>query len=32
MATRDNGELTYLKPLFAPRRWGLPIALVVLPK
>jgi hypothetical protein len=28
----DNGDLRLLKPLFGARRWGLPIALAVLPK
>jgi hypothetical protein len=28
----DNEELRLLKPLFGNRRWGLPIAMAVLPK
>jgi hypothetical protein len=28
----DERGLRLLKPLFGPRRWGLPIALAVLPK
>jgi hypothetical protein len=31
LATR-NGDPRLLKPLFGPRRWGLPIALIVVPK
>jgi hypothetical protein len=32
IATADNGDLRLLKPLFGPRRWGLPMAIAVVPK
>src|SRR5262245_45527547 len=32
MATTDNDELRLLKPLFGPRRWGLPMAIAVVPR
>jgi Phosphodiester glycosidase len=31
-ATDDGGEFRLLKPLFGPRRWGLPIVLAVTPR